>query len=52
MADPALPIWSDHLASTEPGCEVLMQSSAPPVSTLQVDVVGWGSNQALTFLLY
>ena len=52
MTDPALPGWSDCLASTEPGCEVLMQLSAPPVSTLQVGVVGWGRDQALTFLLY
>ena len=52
MADPALPVWFDCLASVEPGCEVLMQLSAPPVSTLQVDVVGWGRDQALIFFLY
>lgn len=52
MADPALPVWFDCLASIEPGCEVLMQLSAAPVSTLQVDVVGWGRDQALTFFLY
>lgn len=52
MTDPALAGWFDCLASIEPGCELLMQFSAPPVSTLQVDVVRWGRDQALTFLLY